>query len=1355
MASNPSVTGNIKPGSGGPPADPELKALGKYAIRKRLGAGGMGAVYLATDTQLNRTVALKVLPRDKAENKTLVKRFKAEAQAAAHLKHDNIVTIFEAGAADGHLYIALEYVEGIDVHVLVSKRGVLPVKRSLDIIKQVTRALQHAHGQGIVHRDIKPSNLLIKRDGTVKLADMGLARSIDDTTETGITRAGTTVGTVDYMAPEQARDSKSADVRSDIYSLGCTWYQMLTGTPPYSEGSLTNKLHAHATKPPPDPREKNEAVPEAIVAVLHRMMAKSPDDRYQTPDELLADLESANLTREGVANQILAALADDEETAELGDKVATAAKRTPPPTPLPEAVYESDSAEEPVAAAPRARSRQKTKGRLPQLTADSGAETSERLKYVPLAIIGLVLLAVFWWIISWLASLEGGGELPPNQNPFAKDRLDVPEDALKASGAPKLAAGDAAVDGTASEANGTSPADANKTPAAESAGPNRSQRAPLLATADVLPPPAIGRAGESQHFPSWIDEVWARPIIADSSQSARSPPRIGSRPTRCLVPPPQGLPNLVVGRSLAGDSHFATLADAFRALPNEGGLVQLVGDGPFFLRPTHLTDHKQVLITAAFGSHPLIVLVPEDGKPPAGDVLFGLSGGRLVLDSVHLALMASQFPGSERVALVGVESGDLAVRNCSVTLLGNRAAATAAFLISGGPAGSGASRVLVDRTVVRGDGLTAVHVDHRHVDLLAVNSLFAPGSSPAVSLTDRTQPTQGIAEPASLRRVLRFVSTTVSAAKTAVEINAGRDPADPVATTLLSVNSIFTRADSLNPTAALLKLVEWPRSRRADRNGSRFRNLEFITEGSLLLGWNELVRLEPGPETIITSSAEWERQWGRPLQQPQIQSVAWPEGRIAASEISPDQFRRDSIQAAQVLATDSGRPGCAVDDLRVPEESSLLRAAGWLSRPSPPESLVHGIPNEAVVRIELAEQSDLGQALAAADLPDRARVVISGQGRHSSSAIVLNGKAIRLEFSSSPGKPLIIEPQRLSAHDTDKHHAFITANNATVEILNGRFEIPDAGEGTAPLWFMNLTGSHFRLKGCRISASPDSEERAGLIHWNNREMRPPRRGAGRGSNGALGLIVDSYLAHGGPIVTSRGPSALIVENSVGAASGRLFDLEAGGANSRSVLAIGHCTLSAGETFFHVQPSAAGERPSAPLTVFVEESVFVSANRRSNPRPVLLNVSESDIRDRHIVDWWGSANGFGEGISGWSEASDGRSGRRRSSDFPARWEQFWGPARVQHPTMLGRSELPNLFQRRNEDSGSFALAPNGLASQWGNGGRPIGARLDQVGPETAYAPESASVQTTGPRDEPTPSGTNPAARQPRKKPKPGF
>jgi serine/threonine protein kinase len=309
-------------------AHADLRTFGRYIIEKKLGEGGMGAVYRAVDSTLKRTVALKILPREKAQNDILVKRFQAEAQAAAQLRHKNIVCVYDSGEHDGYLYIAMEYIDGIDVQDLVLRKGGLSVKRSLDIIKQVARALEHAYEQTIVHRDIKPANLLIDRDGNVKLADMGLARSIAETEEAGITRAGTTVGTVDYMSPEQARDSKSADCRSDMYSLASTWYHMLAGKPPFPDGDLLNKITAHATQTPPDPRDVRPNIPESVVQIMHRMLEKKPERRYQTPAELIHDLEhgfSAGEASEAVSEDggekvlsfdILAGLAEEDMAAD-------------------------------------------------------------------------------------------------------------------------------------------------------------------------------------------------------------------------------------------------------------------------------------------------------------------------------------------------------------------------------------------------------------------------------------------------------------------------------------------------------------------------------------------------------------------------------------------------------------------------------------------------------------------------------------------------------------------------------------------------------------------------------------------------------------------------------------------------------------------------------------------------------------------------------------------------------------------------------------------------------------------------------------------------------------------------------
>jgi serine/threonine-protein kinase len=264
----------------------------------------MSAIYRARDEETGREVALKVLPPEFAENPIRLKRFFREARAAAKLQHENIVAVYDYGYSGGVYYIAMELVEGQDLHAHVAAQGPLPSHEAIEILNQAARALSHAYFQGIVHRDVKPSNLLVaypppaavapspdRRTPLVKLTDFGLALDWTSLDESRLTRHGTTLGTVDYMAPEQARGTHIVDTRSDLYGLGCTCYFMLTGRAPFPEGDVPDKLYKHVFATPADPREFNARIPDGLITVLGKLLQKRPQDRYQTPAELLVDLD--------------------------------------------------------------------------------------------------------------------------------------------------------------------------------------------------------------------------------------------------------------------------------------------------------------------------------------------------------------------------------------------------------------------------------------------------------------------------------------------------------------------------------------------------------------------------------------------------------------------------------------------------------------------------------------------------------------------------------------------------------------------------------------------------------------------------------------------------------------------------------------------------------------------------------------------------------------------------------------------------------------------------------------------------------------------------------------------------------
>jgi serine/threonine protein kinase/CheY-like chemotaxis protein len=278
----------------------EELVIGNYQVLDRLGAGGMGTVFKARHRRMKRVVALKLLSRSVAQSEKFVQRFQREVEAVAQLSHPNIVMAYDADEAEAGHFLVMEFVNGRDLASEVQQRGPLPVAEAVDCITQAARALEYAHGQGIIHRDIKPANLLRDMSGDVKVADLGLARFSDQFSRheemAALTQAGSIMGTIDFMPPEQALGLTNLDHRADIYSLGCTLYFLLIGGPPYPGPTMMAILLKHREGPIPSLRSARGDVPAALDELFRRMVAKKPEDRPASMSEVVGGLKALALT---------------------------------------------------------------------------------------------------------------------------------------------------------------------------------------------------------------------------------------------------------------------------------------------------------------------------------------------------------------------------------------------------------------------------------------------------------------------------------------------------------------------------------------------------------------------------------------------------------------------------------------------------------------------------------------------------------------------------------------------------------------------------------------------------------------------------------------------------------------------------------------------------------------------------------------------------------------------------------------------------------------------------------------------------------------------------------------------------
>jgi serine/threonine protein kinase len=1240
-------------------SESDRNSLGKFLIEKKIGFGGMGTVYLATDTGTKRSVALKILSRKKAENPALVKRFKAEAAAAASLKHDHITAVYDAGEIDGFLYIALEYVDGTDLQQLVNQKGRLPIERSVQMIRQVTLALQHAFERGIVHRDIKPSNLLIDRSGNVKLTDMGLARTVDEAAESGITRVGTTVGTVDYMAPEQAKDSRSADIRSDIYSLGCAWYHMLTGEPPFPKGTLTNKLFAHQSSPRPDPREIIPAIPEGIAVIIRRMMAQSPKNRYQTPEDLLDVLDQIQRKKDSDSSGFLNSLGPDVVPGET-----------------------------------------KAGNRTTRISRSSSIYRRREASAKSKKLISIVLAAVVLFATSVWGVFQFFKEPDEKQSVASTDSLENPANPSSGN----------ALEQEPSDSGKKDPDDLKeKSPSKSRKTASNTERKSPPGTApetptDTLPNPEntagieIGRPDEREHMPPWVAEVWPAEKKGIPSQATG--------------------PVLTVGRDNGNLSQYPDLSSALTQIPASGGTVKLVGNGPFLLTPTSLDNRKEVIITATEGSRPLILLVP--GRSANGNPIFRVSNGSLVLSGVHLTALSEQFTHKGRLVLVEVDSGDLAVRNCSMTVHGNRANGTIGFRVTGTRNGAEQvqSRILLDRSFFCGDGLSAIEIDQAATDLVASQCVLASGNAPVVTVTDTSRRNASSLSGDAFARTLRFYSCTVVTNRLAFEFSSGSRQVSLSDTTVHSLNSLFGVAGGKN-AATLLTLLDWPEQLTLGPGRPKVNNLVWKTNRCLFLGWKDLITTQPASYNSVQGPDGWQRFWEQLVQTNQFQSYVWPGSNFEnPGSLLPRFFDTETIRDKDLIPIGGAFPGCLVKELSVPRYGTIKRTVSLADRPALLRELYRKLQIENTITVDITKQ-DLGRVISGTNWPDGTLFLVTGSGRRSSSPIRVNNKSLRIRFQPDKGKAIVIFPKQLlvktSINSAESEKAFLSVSRGTIEIENGAFHIPNATRNAYVRWFLFLDDGNFFIKNTYIQGPTlDHPAYKGLIRFSRSPQRHPDSSALSRYDG-MGRIVDcSFISQGTLISADMHRNAILCENSLLVSRGRLFHLNLVEANRRhdAALDINQCTLSAPETIFDVTSSSFAGIKVEPLRFFVSRTVFAPGVKTvlGEPAHPALLVYPKNALSRREITWWGNANGYSDDFTVFLQSQSAT--QTSIQKIETNWIGAWDVERIFRP-LFGTGSVRLIGEVPNSTTltvGDFQLEAACAAARWTEDGNPIGADI---------------------------------------------
>jgi eukaryotic-like serine/threonine-protein kinase len=1322
--------------------------IGSYRLVQQLGSGGMSSVFRAIHVDTGHEVAVKILPRYLAKNATLLQRFLREAKTAEALEHPNIVAIFDRGSESGRYYLVLEFVPGGDLHDRIRNVGPLSAQELIHVLKAICEGLRYAAGKGLIHRDIKPANLLMTPDGKVKVTDLGLALQVEDEDER-VTRDGTTVGTVDYMSPEQARDSRATSIRSDIYSLGCTAYYLLTGSPPYQGGDVAEKLRRHAQAVPPDVRAVRPEIPEALAKLIQKMMAKRPEARFADYEELLKALE-LEPAGEG-PGELLYAIIDDEDDSAAPDYSVGAADLLAldqPPTTI-----ESRSTDRPPAGPPRisALAGIPEDFSLVELAAlDDAPPALTRPKPEP-SILGLEPRRPYQ------------DELLPVTRPTPRVRA-TSDDSVKTYIVRGLAVGIVVVMiGVGLQqllALSSSPATPRSTTSGDDVSPKAIE--PLRETAAPKPEKKSPKRPETTPAkstklatqpPRWMepDETEPDAVIEETRLAPAVEAKFfpdgggGDEVIPSRLPGP-----LVTVRRLktknAAD-HVESLAQAFE---KPGGTVEIADDGPFFETDLRSSTSSR-LVRATPGFRPIVVLeAPTTDALRAQPAVFVLENEKFYLDGLDLVVRMKDRPATQHSLFLLRGSSELRLENCTITVEDPQNRPFTLVQIGTPNVDRMSSsprppRVRISRSLARGSALTAVRFAAGSAEVVVVRSVLLCGNAHPVE-DDGAAParSRGLYLARSLVASQRSFLDTVGSAV--------------LARALLST---FAHIDGVG--ASPLVTVR-------DANlGSPTQALDWLGNGNQFTGWSSFLGAGSGRQLKLTQFASLKSLWPGSDASSQQTNRSWAQSCLADESCLPQLSRLAAERVATLNAVAKPSPHLwakAIHHFSRQRVPASVRPIGKSpptivqqipsqdpknSDAAPSEVDVENDPKRSIRTLSFDASSpewngDLGHFLqkAAPDLKtgSHVQVKVKGSGNHPLTPVRLPvGVALEVHVvrGESGSEPLTWNPARGAAGE-----ALFHVQHADLVLENVRITSDGPIKGLKR--FLRADDGHLSLVDCRLSAlgsGPGGGIDLILIRAvGTKDLESARPPAAPQPDRPMASFSNCLFQTTGVVVTAElGRGIVALRNCVVVGGSAAFDLRPQLVRRdrfEADLWLDRCTVTSEYDFVRLGrwPGKA-PGPDRPWLVSSNKCAFVDRYERPRNTTVLFRADPEAIAQGALT-WQASGDSYD--LAHFTGATNLPPSTDLGPDVKHQWIDLWGPNHIDKsvtgPTLQGGRASVRLA---NNPLHPGAIAPGDLRLEWTNAtseSPPRATRAVDIGADLELFPTGV-VQKSAPGTEVSP------------------